>query len=911
MANYLSQPYEALAPSSSINQPLMEKVLAVREGKYNANKAKIDQIQAQFNNNLKGLRESDNEYISAKLAEASDFIQNFGNRDLSLSSNADTLLNKMDSVLQDPVVQSAIKNKGRYDSYNASVQAIQKKDPKAYSDVNYNYGLYKGGFDAYMNGGIKDLGNMQYVPYKDLTEEHLKKLKTVKDLKGKRFIEEVSPDGKYKIRKEIDGMTDVEIQDYFGSLMTPEELTQMKINGWARYGVNKEVAVNQYKQYNTSLLDSYQKEYDLNNTKVNNDLLSASEREQARLLKDSLSQTISNTKQNIESANSLDIENIGLALEKANYLKSLSELASSEWSQSIDKNDVYYADQDLDIKRQNLQLQKDKFEFEQIKELNKQGLDKNGNLLNPSEIVSVSTREGELPEDVDGLKSLQEYHNLQYNTITDTHREIVRDAPQQQKADYISNLKKLGLDENLEWISGANQKNSKATIIKQAFDKTGLGEYKKYADKLTQAYDKKIKASSDILEVQKTSYSKKFNENPDKYINFLKIAERELQPDFSIVSDIVGNKNNIEIQKEINSFITQAGGWDNLKSYLDKNPNKLVTFGKLTEKADNAYKGVDPYIKSASSLINPIISGISNITNDRNIYTLSDVNLVEDAKKYTEEELQRKSRDGSLNTFTVYDDINVLNETVRENIISKLSQNRLQGSNFNSKRPITINVIGDQLEITQFQGTDKDGIKKLSKSFVDKGDASYQEILKYVDLKQETDSGLKADKSEYNTLPFFKPNAKQASEDAKVRIENNIIKSIQGNPSIGKIFLVNPTSYSSVDRIQEIYNINLKDKIDKQTLDVFNSQLANNINKFKVQVYPNTDPTGDDFTSKTWHMKIINPDGSELNSRNLGLKNLDKDTRYLLEFQPHIFIADYILGELVKNPENINTILKN
>ena len=70
MSNFLSAPYEKNTPRTDSNFNLLAKVMEVKQGRYDANKAKIDQTLALYQNNLRGLRDADNQYIAERIKEA-------------------------------------------------------------------------------------------------------------------------------------------------------------------------------------------------------------------------------------------------------------------------------------------------------------------------------------------------------------------------------------------------------------------------------------------------------------------------------------------------------------------------------------------------------------------------------------------------------------------------------------------------------------------------------------------------------------------------------------------------------------------------------------------------------------------------------------------------------------------------
>ncbi len=895
MSNYLSSPFEILQPQSSINQPLIEKVLAVREGKYDANKAKIDQTLALYKEQLKGRRDVDNQYISARLTEAKNAVDSFGNKDFSLNTTTETLLNNLHSVTEDPIIQSAVLNKRKVDQYNLKVDELKKKDNKSYNDVNYAYGLYKGGVDAYDKGEIKDVGDLNYIPYTDLTEEHLKKLKTITDVKGKRFIETISPDGKYKVKKEIDGLTQDEIQNYMGSLMTSQELTQMKINGWAKYGQNEEETRKTYNSYNTKRLEANTENIKLYEARVENKNLTPEQIKEAKQQIEVLKNDKTNIENTISLKDKMPIDEIGLQLEKGNYLNGLAQLASTEWSTSTETNDVYYKDKELEIKYEELQLKRDEEKRKTLEFNAKNGVDATGQLL-PNEVVTVSPAEVDTKalEGQIGQENLQSRHNTYYNQIIEVGKYMLQDPnvePSDKKA-FEQELRARGLNKDLTWIDASKGKNASiASTIKSAFDSAKLGStYKTQAQTLSSAIIKKQNIAKDIIGVESESYNTVFNKDPEKYIDFLNVANSQIsiQSQSENIWLDTENTSALKLRDDINAFSKKAGGWSNMKNYLSKNPNEIRTFASLTDRADKEYKGLASY-------------------------SFLDHNLLEDAKTETEKVLQDKTKTNTLSSFTDYNTINFVNEDVNDKIIKSIPQDRITGELFEAKLPITAKLVGNDIKIVQYKGgTQKDGVflsgAKNSEALLSPGDASYNTMLQYIEAKEGDNLGLNADTTSIK-LPTYTPTIIKSTE--KVKADNtayNILQAVQSNPNISNLFLAvggNPTAYTSEESINKTFDVKLAN-YPKETVDAFTSSYLNRVKNFSVTPF-----VAKIFGDKKWGISIKNDQNEEILNTSLGVKNLDKDTQWLLENAPQTFISEFILRELMSDTKQtkINTIL--
>jgi hypothetical protein len=237
MSSYLSSEYKIQQPVSSFNVNLADNVLSTLQGKYDTNKAKIDQTLAVYNNQLRGLRAEDNEYIANRLNEVDSVIEQYKkkNGNLAYNSTTDTILSTVKSLMDDPIIKDAVKNKAYFDNYEKQVQEIKKKDPKMYNDRNYQYGLYKGGYQAYMKGEVKSIANMQYSNFSDYDG---KINDFVKDLEGKKKGETIQyRDNAGGIAEVvIDGLSPIQLRQIAKSALNEDDNKQIEIDGWANTG---------------------------------------------------------------------------------------------------------------------------------------------------------------------------------------------------------------------------------------------------------------------------------------------------------------------------------------------------------------------------------------------------------------------------------------------------------------------------------------------------------------------------------------------------------------------------------------------------------------------------------------------------------------------------------------------------
>lgn len=237
MSSFLSTAYTPTEIESTFNTPLAMKVMAMKQGTYDANKSKVDQTMALYKEKLRGLRDTDNEYISLKLDSLKSTLDQYGNKDYSLSSTTSDATTHIMSVLDDPIVKDAITNKSKYDSAIAEISAKKKKGDGTYSDDNFNDWRDQIGYTAYMKGEAKSLGDSEYVDYYDVKKNLTDSVEKYAKEKGFTKVLSETTDGyTYKTTKGV-SVSPAEIENYVKStILTDSKLrSQLEINSRARY----------------------------------------------------------------------------------------------------------------------------------------------------------------------------------------------------------------------------------------------------------------------------------------------------------------------------------------------------------------------------------------------------------------------------------------------------------------------------------------------------------------------------------------------------------------------------------------------------------------------------------------------------------------------------------------------------
>lgn len=918
--NYLSRPYQTEQPvDMGGNLQIAMGVATNLQSRYDANKSLIDQTIAQYEG-LRGLTDTDNEYIASQVSNIKNQVNRLGSLNLAHNTGRDSILNNLKSVLKDPIIQNILVSKANKDNLDSEYQKIAQKDPLKANEANYSYALYQGGYFDYMQGKTKKVSAMKYTPFNDNAEEHLKKLKTIKDIRGKRFIETVDPNNPGQIiRKEIDGLEDVEIRQYLGGMMSPQELSQLKINAWYKNGAqnietNRANIITQYQEYNNRQVGNYTQNLEQYNAIINSSL-PESQKEKARL-------AVRTTEETIEDLRSidyskLDTTSIAFNMERSNYINSMSQMAKSEWSQSLEKNDVYYADQSLDIQRQNLEINQAKLALAYQKE----NLGADGQ-LQQQRIVSSSPMDTALAktleEDGVGTFTLKKDHDLAYRQSLNEASNIVNNSSKEDEDLIKQTLLKRGIivQPNGSFVFQNPESNKNNSLVNSVYE--GLKEIGKVTPELTANYLTKQETAKNLLTVRKEGYSQVFNEAPDKYV---KSFDR-MQRDISIMAqgeDLwtgEDKKELIDLKNRTDDFIKKAGGIRNLKQYLTDNPNVLTEFAELTDILDKTNKGIGAF--SAKAWIVPVDSeyGITYI----------DQNLKKDAGEAIEKEIKKRTDEGTM--FSAYNAYNIVDDKVKEDILKQVQtgvgsgvMNVTGGTpsettlSFDPKLNLTVRKYGDEVFIEQSQKGSKDTGMVQLRYAINKASSMYGELSKYIQLDKPTAKMYFSASKDFSSkeIKLKYPDYKNSPDfdNLRYKVEREISPYLDSN-TFFSVVNGNAGILSAQDGVEQVLDTFQKNyKMDVQEIEILKQKIKENLPFYKTELVSKRNEKRNRFE---FYLNVIDTrdGGKNIPSLDVALPvdKMDYGLYHSIENYPQVFIMNRLMRDITINASNRESIGK-
>jgi hypothetical protein len=874
MANAYSTPinYGQTIPTTDLAQYLGTIQHGMQQ-KFDVNLAKIDELISKVSA-VPLARDKDKRYLGEKLQNLLSVVDANSKIDLTDNVVARQITGQIASAI-DENVRTQLQNSAKINSFNQDLTAMKAKKPELYNSANHAYALEKSGYSAYMNEQTDELGSISYSPYVDVTKSALDKIKQLKELRGKQEIDAPDPHNPGRtIKRTIDGLTEEEIFRYMPDILTSEEQGQLKINGWAKYKDNLPEAKQKFQEYvstKTANIDEQIKyqEAIVKNTSGN----SEKERKIAQLQLESLQKSKTYFSENLKNIDTNNAESVGQFLEVNSWKNGIASMAKAKESISYGKDDWYFEMEKLNIDRQKLDIEKAKLAKES-------GVDANGNPVVSPGAVSFSTREGALDKNLDPVGTLKKDYDQVYNEMVSSVKSTYQSEkiPQEVKTQFKAELKKFGYDENGAVINESlASKASKASAMKSAFDKSGMGIYApQVAKSLSGLEVKRSGIASDFALPKRDALVETFNKDPEKYLTSLKDELSDAEGDSKSI--ILGRflperKKQYEKAK---AFVEKNGGFSNLKSIITKDTKKLNEFSE-------------------------ILSGLTSQSNYRIGFNMRRQDLKKDSYGLANEKLITKTQGGRSTYFNTANVGNITDEKARERLVNMIPQTE-DSQVFDAKRPISFYKNDDgSITITQNMGYSDNQkgafAKKAAQVVVNKEDAPYKEVMRYVDLN-ESSRGLDAARTSIKVRPAVVPDYSDGSNKVILSRKDAALASLP--PEVIKGFEVNPVNYLTESRSKETYKMVLKGAVEPQQAEAFVSKLADNLNFFKLEMKP---------VDGEWAISLKTNKGKLINEGGTGVKYLQEDLSYLVTHHPQVIISDFLLKYLKENPSEINTIL--
>lgn len=878
----------------------------MRQQKYDANKEKINQTVSAFTN-MDILRPQDKEYLANRISTITNTVNSSGDRDLSQGAIADDILQTVQGVANDPIVQNAIVNTAKYKQFEAQTQQIRDKKPELYSDVNYSYALANAGVDQYLAGQTNSIGDLKYTNYTDVTTTALKKIKELKDLRGKQVIETPDPQNPGQmIKRSIDGLTDQEIFEYIPNILSPEESKQLDINGWSKYSGNLQAAQKNFNSYRTELFSNIDENIENYTAVLNSSTATTQQKKSAQSAVDAYKRQREQTDAQLSGVNINNPASIGSFLERNSWLQGIATMAKAGESVEISKDEYYFAKAglELDIAKEERQKQMFGVDYEQkllniAKTQRELGVDAQGNPITSPGAVTVSAKEAGLIEEIDPYQNqLQDF-----KVVTDEMKGLITQAvnsdrtPDDAKEHYIAELRKRGYDATGTVIAGKEKiaaQTPPSLAMKQAFDASHLANiHGEVAKRLAGVEVKRNSLASEVGKNKTDGLVSAFKQNEDRYINIFRDNLEEAQVDSqSDLQEETGAQIGI-IADKATKFIQDNGGWDNLKKVLQTDKRKLAEFSEISDQLNNRPK---TYAGTVSNFISSAYSERSTG------YLYGRDNLKTEAQKISNQRLREQTQRGESAFFNTAQVATIGDKTTREKIVNMLPQTA-DTQIFNPANPISFEKTPEgDIRVSQNKGYTTGKSQTMLRDaeiIISSKDAAFKELTRYIDLS-DRGRGLDAARTSVKVKPTVDAEYIDSTNKIVLNKVDSYINTL--SPTVKQSFSTNPVWYLTKNRTNEAYKVALKGLVTEEDINRLTEALSSNINKLTPEMMP---------FDGNWALKVTTDKGKTIYNGDTGIKYLEDDWAYLVKTYPQVIASEAVLRYLKENPEEINSLINN
>ena len=885
MASYLSTPDTPQEYQSPINLNLLNQALSVNQGKY-------DNGLQKYNNNLAQLkvqenlllRQEDKDRFAQNVQGLIDEVNksgkiNWAKSGLTNKINAYTNMAIDDYTLDQIGISQSIRN------FDAEIKKKRENNDGSYSDVNYAFAQEQAGIANYLQGKdaqgnkVDKIGALQYTNYIDVNKSALEKAKAFKELKGEETVEIpfTDSDGVRRTKTtSVKGLTESEILAYMPQILSPQEGKQLQINGWAKYQGENGLAVAQeaFKSYTKNVEENLNANIEKYNVDYNNKNLTQEQRNQAFRNKTAEEDRKSQYLQSFKSIDPNNSASIGGFLETTNWKTTFAKMAGAKTSVTYDTDDAFYDAKDLELKysAESRAVEKHALEMTKLQqEISKKATGAIGSAAGVS-LTNLPT------ENVDE---------------TNPYTTLVKDfATESVGIVSLANatLQGGGIDDNTKKSYQANYAEAiksgyaPATAAKTAFSKSGLSNL--FPDQYSQMLEAYVRRNdmATVIKDADNQTATVFRQNPDKYINSLKMAVESAKR--AGQSDLFANVENLgeDALNKANTaqnFVNSQGGWSKLKENLIKNPSLIPQFERQLEiLRDREYSMADTFLNPGIRY-NPINS------------------LREDSLSGRNKTVADKGK-GIVTTNKL---ATVTNDKVKEQIINAIPQ--IEGEvAFDPKKGLSFRRTDDgSFEVIQSGA--KEGVKGIFGSArtytVKRGDDLYNvlnsQALNEAQSRQVTAGNYTTPINNEN-IQFLDIQQKSALNKAS----NFISGTLGANFQMGS--KVNPSYFLTQPTTDQVYKQKLQALIPAEKIEALTALMSKDAyNKFTVSATP---------VQGQWTTSVSLKKGGApllLSETETGKQVMDKQLLLFIKQYPQILVGEAVLEYLQQNPKEIDTVL--
>lgn len=231
----------------------IQRALTYKQGTYNQNKARLDQVYSQLES-LSVIKGVDQKHIDDRLKMIYNVTDKYATMDLSDTPFVDGIIANMNQLFDDPT-KNAVLSTRTFRMEDAKWDWYKENQPEKYSEMNRKFATEKiANRQAYLddqNVGSRYKGGADFIEYVDLPKNATERLMKAADKFEIEHVVDGSAEGyfRHKLTKKTVPMD--KLRDYYDMTMSDAEKRQAGINAWGVYDRMDDNVIRQ--EYDTRL----------------------------------------------------------------------------------------------------------------------------------------------------------------------------------------------------------------------------------------------------------------------------------------------------------------------------------------------------------------------------------------------------------------------------------------------------------------------------------------------------------------------------------------------------------------------------------------------------------------------------------------------------------------------------------
>lgn len=236
MANAYSIIHNYDQPLYSPDFNYIQAALNARQGKYDANKSKLNSLYSQLEA-LQVAKGVDQKHIEDRLQRIYDNTDRYGVMDLSDDNLMTGIFANLGQVFDDKTKNAIVSTK-RIQYEDSKWKWMEENEPEKYAQLNHRFALSKSDREAYMaseNAGDIYRGGADFIEYRDLGKKFFELAPKMQQILKAKYVETGENQGYFRNLITHEVVSADKVSEVYDMLLDDKDKMQLNINAWGTY----------------------------------------------------------------------------------------------------------------------------------------------------------------------------------------------------------------------------------------------------------------------------------------------------------------------------------------------------------------------------------------------------------------------------------------------------------------------------------------------------------------------------------------------------------------------------------------------------------------------------------------------------------------------------------------------------